>query len=243
MIARHFGLMINADVFEEVAMSVSLKILLRHHREVQQLEAILFGQAALLHANLSDEYAQRLYRDYLFLKEKYSFTDVHQRVQFLRMRPAAFPTIRLAQLAMLISSSPDLFSGAVDVESMDIIKEKLNLPASDYWSTHFLFDEESPHRVKHPGEQLLQSVLVNSIVPFIYLYGECRGEEKYIERALRWLREMVPEKNVVVKGFKALGIEANDAADTQALLELKSRYCNERRCLECVVGGEVLRAR
>jgi hypothetical protein len=55
------------------------------------------------------------------------------------------------------------------------------------------------------------------------------------------LEQISEENNSITNGFKILGIENKNAFDSQALIQLKNDYCNQKRCLECAVGNKLLR--
>jgi uncharacterized protein DUF2851 len=99
LLARNFGLNVNSDAFELIARSISMPVLSKHKHQVNQLEALLFGQAGLLKEKFIEDYPRMLQKEYKFLRSKYGLIPVPCSVFFLRMRPGNFPTIRLAQLA------------------------------------------------------------------------------------------------------------------------------------------------
>jgi hypothetical protein len=117
----------------------------------------------------------------------------------------------------------------------------LAVTANDYWHYHYIFDEVSIYREKNIGKQMIHSVLINTIVPILFAYGHHHGETKYKDRAMLWLEQIAEENNSITNGFVRLGIENRNAFDSQALIQLKNDYCNQKRCLECAVGNKLLR--
>ena len=94
-----------------------------------------------------------------------------------------------------------------------------------------------------PGRLALQRerrTKKKSIVPFLFLYGNLRGEEDFKDKALHLLEEVPPEKNSTISKWKELGMEPKSAYQTQALLQLKNVYCNNQQCLKCAIGGAIL---
>lgn len=247
MLARNFGMKVNAGVFEAVARSVPVNILAKHKNQLQQLEALLLGQAGLLNetANrelLKDEYYILLQREYKFLKEKYKLKPVYEPVYFLRMRPGNFPTIRLAQLAVLIQNSVHLFSRIREAESVKELKSWFDVTANDYWHYHYKFGEAGSFKKKKLGETMIGNIIINTICPVLFAYGNYHNEQKYRDKALKWLEQTDAESNHITKGFGDLGIKNKNAFDSQALIELKNEYCNKKRCLECGVGNAILKS-
>ncbi|HVE61503.1 MAG TPA: DUF2851 family protein, partial [Chitinophagaceae bacterium] len=241
LLSRNFGGKINGDAFEELARSVSINILAKHKSQIQQIEALLFGQANLLSNKYYDNYAQLLQREYRFLAGKFNLQPIHANVHFLRMRPANFPTIRIAQLSALVHQSNHLFSKIIETENINEVKSWLQVTANDYWHYHYLFDEETDYKPKKLGSDMADSILINTIIPLLFTYGQYHRDEKFKSRSLKWLDQIKAEKNSIISGFQNLNITSNSAFDSQSLIELKNEYCNFKRCLECSVGSSLLK--
>ena len=241
LLSRNFGIKVNADAFEEMARSIPLAILAKHKNQIHQLESLLLGQLNLLNRNFMEDYPKMLKKEYEFYKKKYDLKPVAGTVFFLRMRPGNFPTIRLAQLAMLVFNSAHLFSKIKEAASVNEIRKWFNLTANDYWHYHYHFDEPSPFRKKKLGASMIHNIMINTIAPMLFAYGTYHHEEKYRQKALRWLEETPAENNSITKGFQQLTIENKTAFDSQALIELKNEYCNKKRCLDCSIGNAILK--
>lgn len=241
MLAKNFGARVNAAAFEEMARSIPVNVLAKHKSQMQQLEALLFGQAGLLKEKHDDDYYKLLQREYKFLKEKYRLKPIHQPVHFLRMRPGNFPTIRLAQLAALIQNSAHLFSKIKETQQVKEVKKMFDVTANDYWHYHYRFGEKSALKKKNLGADMADNIIINTIAPVLFAYGSYHKEEKYKDKALKWLEKTASESNSITKGFANIGIESNNAFDSQALIELKNEYCSRKRCLECGVGNVLLK--
>jgi len=241
MLARNFGMKVNADAFEAIAKTISVNILAKHKSQIHQLEAILLGQAGLLNDKFSEDYPKLLQREYKFLKEKYKLNPVHIPVHFLRMRPGNFPTIRLAQLAMLIKESAHLFSKIKEAPSIIDVVKWFDVTANDYWHYHYQFDELTALKKKKLGSDTINNIVINTVVPVLFAYGNYNDENKYKEKALKWLEKTTAESNIVTKGFQTLGVDNKNAFDSQALIELKNEYCSKKRCLDCSIGNALLK--
>jgi hypothetical protein len=241
MLAKNFGIKLNSVAFERIAQSVSINILAKHKDQIHQLEALLFGQAGLLDEVFKEDYPILLQKEYLFLKKKYNLQKIEGSLVFLRMRPANFPSIRLAQLAMLIHSSLHLFSKIKESRDVKSIRQLLQVTANDYWHYHYVFDETSAFKKKKLGEQMINTILINTVVPILFTYGHYHHENIYKDKALQWLEDIKAEKNSITNGFTMLQVENKTAFDSQALLELKNEYCNKKRCLDCSIGNKLIR--
>jgi len=242
MLARNFGIKINADAFEAMARTIPINILAKHKNQIHQLEAFLLGQANLLNENFSEDYPIMLKREYEFYKTKYKLNDQNYSVFFLRMRPGNFPNIRLAQLAMLVHNSEHLFSKIKETDSLHEVKKWLGVTANDYWHYHYRFDEPSAFKKKNLGASMVDNILINTVCTVLFAYGHFNNEQKFKDKALKWLEEITAESNSITKGFQKLGLENKNAHDSQALIELKNEYCAKKRCLDCAIGNALLKS-
>lgn len=244
LFARGFGLNVNADAFEYLAITLPLNRLVRHSSDPFQLEALFFGQAGWLNSEFEDEYPNALRREYLFLQHKY---DLHPMTaaswNFGRLRPTNFPTIRVAQLADFISRSEQLMSKVLNFSPEKIIDELIESRAHPYWSQHFTFDGRERFRVPREVEisaRMKQSLIINVVVPLLVAYSKEHDQKKYIDKAEKLLELCLPEENTIVSGWKKIGERVQNACDTQALLHLHKHYCESSKCLECALGLQFL---
>lgn len=241
LLARNFGMKVNADAFEAVARTVPMAVLAKHKASIHQIEALLFGQARLLDEEFSDDYPLLLQREYRYLQKKLSLKPVPVTLQFLRMRPGNFPTIRLAQLAVLVQQSTHLFSRLIETEQLADLKKVFEVSANDFWLYHYTFQQASAFKPKTLGRDTVENLVINTVVPLVFSFGLYHKNESQKEKALRWLGELAAENNGITRRFVAAGISAETAYDTQALLELRNNYCSARKCLSCAVGNFLLK--
>ncbi|HSC52785.1 MAG TPA: DUF2851 family protein [Phnomibacter sp.] len=241
MLCRYFGGAVNGESFEQLAISLPVTLLARHKNQIHQLEALLLGQAGLLHKGFTGSYPVMLYNEYQFLQKKYGLRVINKPPSFLRMRPVNFPTIRLAQLAMLIHRSSHLFSQLKEAESLQTVWELLDAGTNDYWLEHFKPDEPSERNSKNIGRQTMHILAINAIIPTLFAYGKKQGEEAQCIKVLEWLQQIPAEKNQLIAPFISMQAGLAHAHDSQALLHLRKQYCDARRCLECGVGNALLR--
>jgi hypothetical protein len=242
-LSRGFGFKINAMPFELLAKSLPCAILEKHRDNLLQLESLLFGQAGLLHRELlGDDYFLRLREEYIHLLRKYHLKPIDGHLwKFLRIRPVNFPTIRIAQLAALFFSTESIFMLVDQRVTLREVKERLRVCPSDYWTDHFRFSHPSSPSSKHLGESALENLIINCVAPFLFVYGEKTGRYPLKDLALEWLDQLTAEENSVITGWKNLGIETATAFESQALLQLKTRYCDRKRCLHCHIGARLIK--
>lgn len=241
-LARNFGFGLNGDAFETWARHIPLRAVDKHRNDLFQIEAIFFGQAGLLQEPQADPYYQRLQKEYAYLQHKFELTPIDpHRWRFLRLRPNNFPHVRIAQLACLYHRSYGLLSQVLEAESLAEVRTLLKGGTSDYWLTHYTFAAAAPSRPKTLSPTTLDLLLINTVVPFLYAYGKHKDNEALCARASRFLEELKPENNHIIRLWSECGLTAAHAGDSQALIQLKKNYCDRKKCLYCRIGYEYLK--
>jgi hypothetical protein len=243
--ARSFGFKINSEAFEILARSLPQGLIAKNKNNKLAIEALLFGQSGMLNDHDSKEkYPTLLKKEYEYLKKLYSLKEMDKHIwKFLRMRPAGFPTMRIAQFAALCYSSSHLFSKIIQTEDLSLHPKWLSeLPVNEYWKMHYHFKSETerPHG-NQLGKQAINSILLNTVAVMLFAYGQFIGNEVYNQRAIKLLESIESEQNSIVSRFGDLGIKSENAAHSQALIHLKTIYCDEKRCLECEVGLQIIK--
>lgn len=245
MLARALGFGLNGDPFEMLARSIPLKILHHHSDNPLQLQALLFGQAAMLDSSLHifDEYYQLLCREYFFLARKYNLRPMRPGLwKYARTRPQNFPHRRIAMLAKACEGGFSLFSKIMsNADSTDKLRDLFRWQLTGYWHTHFSFDVEAISISDTLSEASISLLIINAIVPLIYAYGASRGNPDLAERGPDILSTLPPENNSIVRGWEQFGIKADNALRSQALIHLRKEYCDTRKCLSCRWGHSLLR--
>ncbi len=237
-LARAFGCKVNALPFEMLARSVPLGIVLQHLQSRFQLEALFFGQSALLPERPADEYAASLLAEYQFLRHKYALRPLEKHIwKFLRMRPANFPTVRIAQFAACLSYFPNfmeaLKSGA---EWPDLTKVEV----SPYWFSHYHFEKHTHKKKAGLGKDAVNLLFTNVIAPFLVVFGRKDGNSAMVDQALDIFRKTRYEQNSITSQYRGIFPDDLHGGDSQALLHLRESYCDKLRCTDCSVGQQLL---
>ena len=236
----NFGLKVNVTPMRMLSKELPLKILRKHVNNPRQLEALLFGTAGFLNQSFEDDYPNTLKKEFAFLKKKYRLNPIDVTLwKFGRMMPGNLPTIRLAQIASLLAKKDFNFSNLVKIETASF-KNLIAAQAFSYWEDHYHFNKQTtPHSAKI-GTQKIDNVIINVIAPILFEYGNIHKNEAYKEKALSILETIMPENNVIIRGFKKIGFEAKSAFDTQSLIQLKNHYCNPKKCVNCTIGNKIM---
>ncbi len=238
-LARNFGFSTNAQAFEQLAKSLPQTILAKHKDNLFQIESLLYGQAGFLEEPTIDDYYADLQKEYRFLQKKYQLTPIEKsQWKLLRLRPDNFPHIRIAQFAMLIHKSSRLFSKILNERDLKNIQNLFNSEVSEYWQTHYVFGSESRKSKKKLGKNSINIILINTVVPYLFNYLKREGEDTAYPLSI--LEQLPVENNAIILRWKELGVLAENAFDSQALLQLKKEYCDLKNCVRCRIGHKIL---
>jgi hypothetical protein len=243
MLCRNFGFKVNTDPFLQLAQSLPYRVLMKHGDRLDQMEAMIFGQAGFLQETINDDYYSLLKREYTLLAKKYNLKDRRMRKaqwRFLRLRPANFPTIRLAQLASVLYHQKNLFSKMLSTASWKELIPTFSVKPSDYWLYHYQFFKKQKREIPSLGKMSVENIVINSIVPMLAAYGKSRDDQRFMDRAVQLLQETPSEKNNILQSWEELGLISKTAFDSQAMIELHNSFCLRRRCLDCNIGFSLL---
>ena len=244
LLARNFGFKVNYEPFFQLSQAVPYKILLKHGDSLLQMEALLFGQAGFLDHALKHEYMKLLQREYQLLVGKYSLASMQLNKsiwKYLRLRPANFPTIRIAQFAALLNTNKNLFSRIIESENLQDLKALFNVTTSEYWHSHYRFGHKTVRSLSGLGDSSIDNLIINTVVPLLVAYGKHKDEQLFVDRAVNFLQHIQPESNKITKSWVELGLPAKSAFDSQALIELNNNFCLKRKCLSCTIGVTILK--
>ena len=239
-IAKYLGSRINSFPMELLAKSLSIRMLRRYTDNIEILEAILFGVAGFLDEEINDKYLKKLREIFGVYKVKHNLKRINRDIwKFMRMRPSSFPTIRIAQLAMLISKTDQFFSLFLEKKLQDI-RTIFRVSTSQYWQDHYIFGKLTSKKIKNIGESMINNLLLNAVVPVIFAYALYFNDKTLNNRAIEYLTSLKFEKNYITRRFQAIQIKNNNASHSQALIHLYKNYCLRLKCLECRIGTYLL---
>lgn len=237
-LAKNFGLNTNSAIFLEMARKIPFSII---RKEKNSLETILFGTLNLLHPDFEDSYCKQLYIDWQYLKIKYNLSEIEsQHVQFFKLRPDNFPTIRISQLAQLYSKHAFHFAKMNECVSVKELYAFFSASTSEYWKNHYNFDKISKPSQKNISKSFIDLLLLNTVLPFKFMYSQFYSHQN-LDELVSILQEIKPEKNKIIDKFTSLNVISANAYDTQSLLYLKQNYCNKQKCLNCQIGVSILK--
>lgn len=241
-VASCFGLKQNVQPFEQLSRKLPLKNLARHKNNIVQIEALIYGQAGFLEDEAEDYYYKNLKNEYDYLALKYSLKPMDKSLwKFMRLRPLNFPTIRLAQFAMLIHQSSALFSKVLECSSLSGFKKLFSVETSEYWNNHYRFHQSARKKIKRLGDATIHLILINAVIPFLFVYGKRTDCQKYIDKSIHLFENLPSESNSITNDWKELGVSIQNALDSQGLIHLKKEYCHKKKCLYCRIGNHLIK--
>lgn len=243
-ITRSFGFGINSGPFEQLALNLPVQLLGKNRNDIGQVEALIFGTAGFLEEYMADEYHTGLRTEWEFLRKKYILNPMDcSSFKMMRMRPGNFPTMRLAQLAALVYKSHHLFAMIAELNDVNEIIRLFDVEASPYWRDHYVFGKPAKHHNAALSAEAGELILINAVVPVLFVYGRYTGNENIVNKSLSILQNLRPENNAMIRHWEELGLLAKSAFDTQALIELKTQFCEKKQCLNCRVGNKILQSK
>lgn len=241
LLAKNFGLNTNGEQFLKIVNAIPFSVIRKECSELENIEALLLGNAGLLDLDKEDYYFKDLKFRYYYLLQKHQLDKpILPPVQFFKHRPDNFPTIRLAQLAALYHNQHNLFSKIIASNSVEVIYGLFEVSTTSYWLNHYQFDKVSPKKKKLLSKSFVDLLIINTILPIQFAYAQSLGKENS-EDLIQLLHAISPENNAVIDKFKSFGITPKNAFETQALLQLKNEYCDKSKCMSCAIGIELIK--
>lgn len=240
MMTKNFGLKVNGESFFSLSNSFEFSILRKLQKDVTNIEALFFGQADLLSEDNLDTYYLDLQKRYSFLKQKFGLNNQGvMPLQFFRLRPPNFPTIRLSQLASLYSKQSSLFSKVIDYHTKEDFYKLFKIETSLFWETHYTFSKVSKPSKKKLTKAFIDLVIINTIIPIKFSYAKANG--KQIETVVfDLIKSLKLESNRITSAFLKLKPIEKNALTSQSLIQLKTEYCSKNKCLQCAVGSSLI---
>src|SRR5690606_5140168 len=90
------------------------------------------------------------------------------------------------------------------------------------------------------SKRFIHTLLINSVLPAVFLYGKRHDKPELCEKAISFYEELPAEDNHVVAFWGQMGINSLKSFHSQALLELKTQYCDQLKCLQCAIGQNII---
>ena len=243
LLAKSFGMKLNGDAFFNLASSFDYSVFRKYQNSQEQMEALLYGQAGFFSKDIEDVHFTKLKKEYEYMQNKLKLSPLFRgEFKFFRLRPNNFPTIRISQLVYLYTIHSNLFSKVIELNDIKKLYQFFDLKASLYWDTHYVFGSSSKKRIKKTSSSFADLLIINVILPIRYAYAKYhnKNETNVLEELIGAIK---PEKNRIIEMYKVMGVSVDSALGSQGLLELKSNYCDKKRCLSCSIGLQLMQTK
>lgn len=241
-LGRAFGMKVNAQVFESLMLRIDLSLFQKYQNDHLKISSLLFGGAGMLENDFKEEFPNKLKAEYAYLRHIHQLKPIRaEEWKYLRMRPPNFPSFRLAQLATLYTKQAYWFNLILegDLHAITLFIRKFEMDA--YWMDHYRLGVVSAVHSTDWSESFVTHLFINCFIPLIFSFGKFNGNQLYVQKAIDWLLILDPEINATTKRFAEIGLKSSSAAQSQAILHLKQRYCDEKKCLQCAIGTAILK--
>ena len=240
LLFRSFGTKVNGESFERIFRSIPYAVIQKERAEVSTLEALLYGQSNLLPEEVSDAYTKSLFENFQFIKHKYQLPSSDVRLEYFKLRPDNFPSIRISQYAGLLVQHQSLFFELLHVQTRKGFSRFFQIQANEYWDEHYVFGKSTTKRYpKKLSTSFIDLLLINTILPMHYTYFKHQDPEA-IERVISIYKEISFENNSISKLYDAKYFRKENAGNSQSLVYLNKEYCQKKKCLQCTIGTTIL---
>jgi len=223
-LGRAMGQKTNAEPFEILTRTISLKKIARYCPYLHSKEAILFGQAGMLNSTEGDAYYQAMKQAYDILRSRLALQPMEAYLwKYLRLRPMNFPDIRIAQFAWMLDKYPALFYRLSSAGDPAAFVMNMRLGTSRYWTTHFRLNKPGHWGERIVGKERLSGLRINAVVPVLCTYMRDRGMSVNLLEISNIPSQLPIENNRVIRVWKSLGIPVTDGYTSQAILQLTKK--------------------
>lgn len=232
---RAFGLPANALPFELLARMWVLAGVPGNH-QASELEALLLYLGGFLPGKLNDAWTiSTLERGRSMAGD---LTPLDPSLwSMLRMRPAAFPAVRISQLAQVLCGLHSMDHNKRISLSINQWLEIINSKASAYWDDHFLPGQGTLRSYpKVIGPQQKTAIAANAIAPYLCAAGLWNDDHELVRKAVSLLEKTVMEENHITKRWEAIEQNGFSGLESQGWMEVNQSLCSQGRCLECRIG-------
>ena len=227
---QSFGFRVNQAPFEQLSRAVPPALLAKYRHDFPSVVALLLGQAGLIE---DERWPREWHETYEFLRAKHQLMGsalTRSQWRFFRTRPANFPTVRVVQLAAVLTGTPPGLGWLFEPESV----QKHQTLIRDT-------QQQLPEFAPPLGRDSIRKIMINAVIPYQFAYGNFFGQQAVKDHALSLLQALPAEENHLVRKYRSYGYSLSSALDTQAVLELHRSFCKPKRCLSCTIGGSIVK--
>lgn len=248
-ICEALGYSKNKEQFLKLSQNINLNEIKKLELNQSQIESMFYGLSGFLYdLKLRDEYISKLKSEWNNLKDILKKEIMNKSEwNFFRLRPANFPTVRIAYASALLHAIlyKDFFKHIISVfENSENVTKQLerffsDIKVSEYWNTHYNFGKKSKSENRSIGSERIKDIISNTILPLITLYSIKFQKEDLRKKSEYFFchSKQIYAPNEITKVMEdQLDVRVNSLAVEQGLIQLHNFYCIKGNCNECEIG-------
>lgn len=235
MLLRSLDIKENRSSYERLAKVLPYRYFAKVGYERRSIEALLLGSAGLLprlaevfesEKEVAELQAIYDYDAHKFALEQMSMSDW----QLTGHIGDNHPVIRLLQLASVLSQHEHLLNDILSCRTRSDVEKLFCSSSVPRWSYRFLSEDSRTGAITRTKAQMLG---INVVAQLQIFYSEYTMRSDLDSRGIELLEQLPAESNLFMNRWQKLGIKAENALESQALLQLTKEYCASMRCDKC----------
>lgn len=238
-LAWNLGLTANAEAMLILSHQVPTKILAAQGWKMERILPLLLGMGGFLEGRNNP--MKEALDEFMHLMAKHELKVHPIPWTSFRVGMKAHPFFRVVLLAQIATKLPDWLHILSETSAGPELFESFVLPPPPGWVQTLCSDLGLGQVPDKLSDFIRNSLIINTFAPFLTAMGMQMDERSWIQKSIEWLEAAPPETNALIKNWKGLSVNAGNAAQSQALIELNNGYCEPKRCMECGVGRAFLK--
>lgn len=235
MLLRSLDIKGNRPSYERLARILPYRYFSKLAYDCRSIGAMLLGCAGLL-PRLSALYGDdremaELQSIFDYECHKYNFEQMTIRDwQLVGHTGDNHPVVRLLQLASLLSQHEYLLNDILDCRTKKDVEKLFCLTSIPTWAERFLSGQNQGGAITRTKAHMLG---INVVAQLQIFYSEYTLRSDLDSRGVDLLEQLPAEDNLFVGRWAKLGVKAENALESQALLQLTKAYCSPMECERC----------
>ena len=235
MLMRGLDIRRNRKAYEYLSNILPYRYIYAERKDLAFVEAMLLGCAGLLHrlvdaTNHHPEVVER-YKIFEYNAHKYGLEQMRiDDWELSQLRSENHPIIRLLQVAKILKEYDHLLDTLLSCRTPKDVERIFCLGEAPKWAQRLLGVQGGTGAMTRNKAHLLG---VNVVAQMQILYSEYTMREDLDSRGLELLEQLPAEKNTYINRWNGFGVAAENALESQALLQLYTNYCVNAKCDNC----------
>lgn len=242
----------NKEQFRKLSHKMEIAKLRKMKLNKRQLDAVLFGAAGFLKDERhKDDYILELKECWNKLRSRLSIDPIDRSEwHFFRLRPANFPTVRIAYASALLYELlySDLFKEMIlafeneDKPIRKIIEILSSFTPDIYWNSHYNFGKErKTTKGISIGKERVTDIITNVMLPLLFFYSKKFEKTALEEKVLSsyFFTKRLTQNEITRVMERQLAFKIKSVSQEQGIIQLHNFYCIKGKCSHCKIGKEV----